>query len=250
MLFSQFSRPIIFGHRGACAHAPENTLASFRLAVEEGADFIELDAKLSKDQQVMVIHDPTVDRTTNGKGKVNELTLTDLKTLDAGSHFDSKFAGEKLPTLDEVFKAVGKQIYVNVELTNYSSKNDALIPLVAEVVKANQMEDRVIFSSFLPKNLAEMRKLIPQAPMAILCLSGLAGLLSRSFLCLGVSPKIVHPYLADTSAALVKREHKRGRRVHVWTVNEETDMERLLKMGVDGIFTDDPGKANKILTRR
>jgi glycerophosphoryl diester phosphodiesterase len=249
MLFSQFTQPIIFGHRGACAHAPENTIASFQLAVEDGADFIELDAKLSKDQQVMVIHDPTVDRTSNGKGKVNELNVAELKALDAGSHFEARFAGEKIPTLDEVFKAVGKQIFVNVELTNYSSKNDDLIPLAAEVVKANQMEDRVIFSSFLPGNLAKIHKLVPQAPVAILCLEGIAGLLSRSFFCLGVSPKVVHPYLIDTTVALMKREHRRGRRVHVWTVNEEQDIERLLKLQVDGIFTDDPGKARKILTR-
>jgi Glycerophosphoryl diester phosphodiesterase len=150
--------------------------------------------------------------------------------------------------LDEVFKAVGEKIYVNVELTNYSSKQDALIPLVAEVVKANHMEDRVIFSSFLPGNLSKIHKLIPQAPVAILCLEGLAGALSRSFLFLGVSPKVIHPYLTDTTAASVNWEHRRGRRVHVWTVNENQDIERLLKIKVDGIFTDDPGKVRKILT--
>jgi glycerophosphoryl diester phosphodiesterase len=215
--------------------------------VEQGADFIELDAKLSKDNQVMVIHDQTVDRTTDGKGKVNELTLAELKKLDAGSHFDAKFAGEKIPTLDEVFKAVGKEIYVNVELTNYDSKNDDLIPLVAEIVKANHMEERVLFSSFLPKNLVKIHKLISEAPTAILCLQGLAGLLSRSFLMVGISPKVIHPYLSDTTPTLVAREHRRGRRVHVWTVNEEFDMENLLKMGVDGLFTDDPQKAKKFL---
>ena len=246
MLLNQFTHPIIFGHRGACAHAPENTIASFRLAVEQGADFIELDAKLSKDHQVMVIHDPTVDRTTNGKGKVNELSLAELQVLDAGSHFNSKFAGEKIPTLDEVFKSVGRNIFVNVELTNYSSNNDDLIPLVADVVKANRMEERVLFSSFLPKNLKKIHELIPQAPTAILCLSGLSGLLSRSFLMTGVSPKVIHPYLSDTTAGMVGREHKRGRRVHVWTVNEESDMVNLLKIGVDGIFTDDPQKAKKV----
>ena len=246
MILNQFTHPIVFGHRGACAHAPENTVTSFRLAVEQGADFIELDAKLSKDHQVMVIHDPTVDRTTNGKGKVNELSLAELQKLDAGSHFNNKFAGEKIPLLDEVFKAVGKEIFVNVELTNYSSSNDDLIPLVADVVKANQMEERVLFSSFLPKNLAKIHELVPQAPTAILCLSGLSGLFSRSFLMTGVSPKAIHPYLSDTTAGLVEREHKRGRRVHVWTVNEESDMANLLKIGVDGIFTDDPQKAKKV----
>lgn len=246
MILNQFTHPIVFGHRGACAHAPENTIASFRLAVEQGADFIELDAKLSKDHQVMVIHDPTVDRTTNGKGKVNELSLAELQKLDAGSHFGSKFAGEKIPLLDEVFKAVGKEVFVNVELTNYSSNNDDLIPLVADIVKVNQMEERILFSSFLPKNLAKIHELVPKAPTAILCLSGLSGLFSRSFLMTRVSPKVIHPYLSDTTAGLVEREHKRGRRVHVWTVNEESDMRNLLKIGVDGIFTDDPQKAKKV----
>ena len=248
--FDQFKQPVIFGHRGACAHAPENTISSFQLAVKQGADFVELDAKLSKDRQVMVIHDQTVDRTTNGHGKVNELVLDQLQKLDAGSHFDIEYAGEKIPTLDEVFKTVGKEIFINVELTNYDSKSDDLIPLVAEVVKANQMEERVLFSSFLPKNLARIHELIPQAPTAILCLSGLSGSLSRSFLFLGVSPKIVHPYLNDTNESMVKKEHKRGRRVHVWTVNEAADMQYLLKIGADGLFTDDPLKAKEVFSRK
>lgn len=246
-MFNNISHPIIFGHRGACAHAPENTVASFKLAVEQGADFVELDAKLSLDGQVMVIHDQTVERTTNGVGKVNQLTRAQLKEMDAGSKFDIMYAGEKIPTLDEVFKAVGKDIFVNVELTNYSSQTDELIPKVAEVVKANQMENRVIFSSFLPGNLKRIHSLIPQAPVAILCLAGFAGSFSRSFFCLGVSPKVVHPYLTDATTAMVKREHKRGRRVHVWTVNEESDFRHLIEIGVDGIFTDDPQKARTIL---
>jgi glycerophosphoryl diester phosphodiesterase len=246
-MLNRFSHPIVFGHRGACAHAPENTIASFKLAVEQGADFVELDAKLSLDGQVMVIHDQTVDRTTNGVGTVNQLTLAQLKELDAGSKFNIQFAGEKIPTLDEVFKAVGKEIFVNVELTNYSSKRDDLIPKVAEVVKANQMEDRVLFSSFLPGNLKRIHSLIPQAPVAILCLEGFAGIFSHSIFCLGISPKVVHPYLTDATKEMVKREHKRGRRVHVWTVNEEKDLREMINNGVDGIFTDDPLKARKLL---
>jgi len=246
-MFNQFTHPVIFGHRGACAHAPENTVASFKLAIEEGADFIELDAKLSSDHKVMVIHDQTVDRTTNGTGRVNELTCAELQKLDAGSKFDVKYAGEKIPTLDEVFKAVGKQILVNVELTNYASKNDDLIPLVAQVVKENQMEERVMFSSFLPKNLAEIHKLIPQAPTAMLCLEGLSGLITRSSWSMKVAPKILHPYLKDTTEALVAREHKRGRRVHVWTVNDAKDIEFLLKIGVDGVFTDNPKQMRELL---
>jgi glycerophosphoryl diester phosphodiesterase len=206
-----------------------------------------LDAKLSADGQVMVIHDPTVDRTTNGTGKVNLLTCGQLKELDAGSKFDKKFAGEKIPTLDEVFKAVGKDVFVNVELTNYSSSSDDLVSKVVEVVKSNHMESRILFSSFLPRNLTLAHKLLPDTPVAILCLEGISGLLSRSFLMKRTSPRFVHPYHMDTTKDLVVKEHKRGRRVNVWTVNEDVDLKNMFILGVDGVFTDDPLKARKIL---
>ncbi len=246
-MFKQFQKPLIIGHRGACAHAPENTIASFKLAIEHQADFIELDAKLSLDGEVVVIHDQTVDRTTNGSGTVNQLTLAQLKELDAGGKFDSKFTGEKIPTLDEVFKAVGKEILINVELTNYSSQRDNLIPKVAELVKSNGMQERVLFSSFMPGNLKWMHKLLPDAPVALLCLEGFAGSFSRSVFCKGISPNIIHPYLADVNETYVSREHKRGRRVHTWTVNDPEDVARMIKAGVDGIFTDDPLASRKIM---
>lgn len=241
------SKTIIIGHRGACAHAPENTLASFKLAVEHGADYVELDAKLSADGEVMVIHDQTVDRTTEGTGRVNQLTFEQLKRLDAGSRFDKQYAGEKIPTLDEVFKAVGKDVKINVELTNYASKNDALVEKTVEVVMANKMEQRVLFSSFAPVNLKRVHALLPQAPVAILCLPGIAGLFSRSSLMIELSPDIVHPYLTDINAKYIAKEHKRGRKLNVWTVNEDKNLRRLFSLGVDGIFTDDPRNARRIM---
>lgn len=142
---------MIFAHRGACALAPENTLPSFELASAHQADAIELDAKLSKDNVVMVIHDQTVDRTTDGIGKVNQMSLVELKKLDAGVFFAKEFTGVKIPTLDEVFESVGQKLFVNVELTNYKSGNDVLVEQVVEVVKRHNMQGRVLFSSFLPK---------------------------------------------------------------------------------------------------
>src|SRR5689334_23229806 len=117
MMLESLPRPVIFAHRGASAYAPENTIASFEFAVAQGTDAIELDVKLSADGHVIVHHDPTVDRTTNGKGKVKDLTLAELKTLDAGGFFSENFHGEKIPTLEEVFEAVGKRTFINVELT-------------------------------------------------------------------------------------------------------------------------------------
>ena len=246
-MFEMFSKPMIFAHRGACAHAPENTLPSFELAVEHKADAIELDAKMSSDGVVMVIHDQTVDRTTGGRGKVNELTLVELKRLDAGRFLNEKFTGVQIPTLDEVFETVGQKVFVNVELTNYKSTSDHLVEKVIELVKRRHMEDRVLFSSFFPGNLVKCKTLLPQTPVAQLCLAGLMGIVSRSSIFRKVSPQVVHPYLSDASKAYIGKEHKAGRRVHVWTVNDENDLKRMYTFGADGVFTDDPLKARMVL---
>jgi glycerophosphoryl diester phosphodiesterase len=186
-MFEEFIKPVVFAHSGACALAPENTISSFELAVAHGADAVELDAKLSKDGQVMVIHDPTLERTTNGKGKVNEFTLKELKKFVAGSNFGVGFSGERIPTLEEVFEHVGKKLLVNVELTNYKSPQDDLIPRVVELVKKHNMQQRVLFSSFLPKNLINIRVLIPEAAVAQLSLR-VAGMVTRSNVC-GMYPQ-------------------------------------------------------------
>lgn len=248
-MFEQFSNPMIFAHRGSCALAPENTLPSFELAFAHQADAIELDAKLSRDGIVMVIHDQTVDRTTDGTGKVNQLSLSELKRLDAGAFFGKEFTGVRIPTLDEVFECVGLKLFVNVELTNYKSSDDTLVEKVVEVVKRHNMQDRVLFSSFLPKNLVKSQAMLPQTPVALLCLPGVMGVISRSVFSRHYSPHIIHPFLSDVSTRYVELEHKAGRRVHVWTVNAEKDIQRLKNDGVDGLFTDNPLNTRNILEK-
>jgi glycerophosphoryl diester phosphodiesterase len=141
-------RPTIFAHRGASAHAPENTLAAFELALAQGADGIELDAKLSADEHVVVIHDATVDRTTDRHGRVKDMSLAELRSLDAGRFFAEKYRGEKIPTLEEVFEGVGKSTFVNVELTNYDTPGDHLVEYVCVQVKKFGLQKQVMFSSF------------------------------------------------------------------------------------------------------
>lgn len=249
-MLESFLKPMVFAHRGACKYAPENTLASFELAVEQGADAIELDVKLSADAEVMVIHDQTVERTTEGTGKVNRLSLRELKELDAGSHFSASFKGEKIPTLDEVFESVGKRIFINVELTNYSSRQDNLIPLTAEIVKRHGLQKNLLFSSFAPINLRRMKALLPEVPVGLLALDGILGIVNRSMVYQRLSPGIIHPNLKDVNAGLMARERRRNRRVHVWTVNEESDLRRMNELGVDGVFTDDPLTAIRVLERK
>src|SRR5690242_14424230 len=111
MMLESLPQPVLFAHRGASAHAPENTLAAFELALTQQADGIELDVKLTSDGHVIVHHDATVNRTTNGQGRIKDMTLVGLKKLDAGSSFSEQFRGEKIPTLEEVFEAVGGRTF-------------------------------------------------------------------------------------------------------------------------------------------
>jgi len=243
-------RPIIFAHRGASAHAPENTLASFELALVQGADAIELDAKLSSDGQIVVFHDATLERTTNGTGPVSKKSLAELRTLDAGSHFSEACRGAKIPLLEEVFEAVGKRAFLNVELKNYTTPGDQLVERVCELVKRYGFEDRVVFSSLNAANLKKAMKLLPTVPRALIAAPSWLGAWARSFGFTFGDYVALHPYLMDVDLSEVQRVHKLKRRIHVWTVNRVEDIKRFTEWGVDGIFTDDPQLALQAIGRR
>ena len=239
-------RPTIFAHRGASAHAPENTLAAFELALAQGADGIELDAKLSADGHVVVIHDATVDRTTDGQGRVKDMSLAELRSLDAGGFFAEQYRREKVPTLEEVFEALGKRMFVNVELTNYNTPGDHLVESVCMLVKKCGLQKQVLFSSFFASNLSKARGLLPEVPRGLLAFNGLLGVWARSFGFAFGRYQALHPNLKDVTPQQVQRVHRLKRRVHVWTVNTAEDMRRLFNWDVDGIFTDDPQLAVQV----
>ncbi len=239
-MINDLPQPVIFAHRGASAHAPENTLTAFELAIRQGADAIELDAKLCADGHVVVMHDATVDRTTDGSGQIGEMPLEALRTLDAGCRFDRAFCGERIPTLDEVFAAFGDKTFINVELTNYRSLTDELPDRVVELVRRHKLEESVLFSSFNPLALRRAHRLLPQVPIGLLALPGGAGAWARSALGSLVPHQALHPAIDDVRPKLIQHQHRRGRRIHVYTVNKPQDIARLFRWGVDGIFTDDP----------
>ena len=245
-MLSSLPQPIIFAHRGASASAPENTLAAFELALAQNADAIELDVKLSADGQAIVIHDPMVDRTTGSHGRVKDLPLRELRALDAGSFFSEKFHGEKIPMLEEVFEAVGKRTFINVELTNYSTPRDQLVESVCMLVKKCGLQKRVMFSSFFASNLSKARAYLPEVPRGLLAFGGLLGAWARSFGFDFGNYQALHPYVADVTPQQVQRVHRLNRRIHVWTVNAAEDMHRLFGWGVDAIFTDDPQLAVQV----
>jgi glycerophosphoryl diester phosphodiesterase len=246
-LILHWRSPLIFAHRGASAHAPENTIAAFELAIQMKADVIELDAKLTADEQVVVIHDQTVDRTTDGSGKVSNMPLAALRELDAGSHFGEKFQYEPIPTLKEVLEVCVGKIFINIELTNYITPFDNLADKVSQLIADFTLENHVLVSSFHPIPLRHFHKLSPSIPIGFLAKLGSAGFLSRSWLGRAiVNYQALHPEKSDVSLNLVKKAHKSGRRIHPFTVNAPEEMAKLFNMGVDGIITDDPALAHQI----
>jgi glycerophosphoryl diester phosphodiesterase len=245
-MLTSLPQPVIFAHRGASAHAPENTLAAFELALAQNADALELDVKLSVDGRAVVIHDPTVDRTTGSHGRVKDLTFAQLRSLDAGSFFSEKYQGEKIPLLEEVFEAVGMRTFINVELTNYSTPRDSLVETVCALVKQFGLQERVLFSSFFASNLSKARAYLPEVPGGLLAFNGWLGAWARSFGFNFGRYQALHPFRKDVSPQQVQRVHRLNRRIHVWTVNAAEDMRRLFRWGVDAIFTDDPQLAVQV----
>jgi glycerophosphoryl diester phosphodiesterase len=245
-MLDSLSHPIIFAHRGASAYAPENTLAAFELAVQQGADAIELDAKLSADGHAIAIHDTTVDRTTGAHGKVREMSLAKLRSLDAGSSFSPKFHGEKIPLLEEIFESFGRRTFINVELSNHDTPRDDLVETVCMLVKKFNLQKRILFSSFHPRSLKKAGALLPEVPRGLLANDGFRAMWVRSFIFYFGNYQALHPHIWTTSPQQVRRVHRLGRRVHVFTVNEEAHLRKFFRWGVDGIFTDDPPLALRV----
>jgi glycerophosphoryl diester phosphodiesterase len=250
VMLASLTRPIVFAHRGASARAPENTLAAFKLAEAEGAKAIELDAKLSADGEVVVFHDNTLERTTNGSGRVGDHCWSELRALDAGSSFSDAFRGEKIPLLSEVFEVFGGRIFINVELKDSPTHRDDLARKVCELVEKHSLQEGVTFSSFFPSNLQQAARLLPEVPRGLVAQPGWKGAWARSFGFSFGDFAALHPHFSDASRQQIQRVHRLKRRIHVWTVNEIEEMRRLVESGVDGFFTQDPKLALDVVGGR
>jgi glycerophosphoryl diester phosphodiesterase len=232
-------------HRGASAVAPENTLAAFEKAAEVGADGIELDVRLCADGVPVVIHDATVDGTTDGSGRVAEMTLTQLRQLDAGAWFDPAFAGEPLPTLAETLATVGGRLLLNIELKGEGVLDRGLARAVVDLVKQHELTERVLLSSFNPLILRRVQRIAPQIPTGLLYTS--ARLPRPASLASPRPYTALHPHVSVVSADHLKWIRRHTYRIHVWTVDDISEMRRLIGWGVDGIITNAPGLLHDLL---
>lgn len=239
--------PLIIAHRGAKKYAPENTMAAFRLAVEQGADGIEFDARLSSDGEVVILHDETLDRTTNGKGRVNSLSLEELKRLDAGSFFGPEFSGERIPTLREVFETLDSGLLFDIEITDYLDLFGPLAARVVHLVKEYGLHDRVFLSSFNPRAVSVARRIGPECECGLIALGGVKGVIQRSWVGRGICPQMIFPVWKDIDRAYVEREHKKQRKVIPWTANTRETIRQLADWQVDGFITDVPDLAVETL---
>lgn len=241
-------QPLNLAHRGASHDAPQNTLAAFWLANQYGADGYELDVHLSKDGVPVVIHDFSVDATTNGSGSVADLTVEELQRLDAGAKFAPEFAGERIPTLEEVFAVVEPGMIVNVELKSRSLADDGLEAAVIRLIGKCQMQERIILSSFNPLSLMRVRRHAPNLRIGLLYALDLPLYLRKAWSRVFVRPDALHPHRGMVNAQYMDWAKARGYEVNVWTVDEPQPMQNLAALGVDAIITNRPDVLRRVLS--
>ena len=221
--------PLIIGHRGASADAPENTLKAFHLAIEQGAVGIEFDVHGTADGHIVVIHDEELERTTNGRGRVTQMKLAELGGIDAG-------AGEPIPTLAQVFAAFGNKILYNVEIKDYSLTNRGTEAAVGRLIAQYGLEENCLVTSFSAISLRRGRGAMPrQTPMGMIRTTGWQQYSYHLF-----SGQADHPENVLVDARYMAWAKKRNYRVHVWTVDDPREAERLLSLGVHGLITNVP----------
>ncbi len=244
MDFKRKDRSLVWAHRGASGYAPENTLEAFKLAVEMGADGVELDVQLTKDNQIVVIHDEWIDRTSNGKGWVKDMTLEELRKYNYNkTHPEYEHAD--IPTLREVYELLKPTgLTVNVELKTGVVFYDELERKVIELTKEIGMEDRVLYSSFNHYTCVKIHELEPEAYVGFLYSDGIIDIAPYAK---NHGANALHPALYNLQYPnYMKDAAQNGLDVNVWTVNEPEHLVMASQMKVNALITNYPDRALKI----
>ncbi|HYS11222.1 MAG TPA: glycerophosphodiester phosphodiesterase family protein [Myxococcales bacterium] len=238
--FIPHGRPLILGHRGASAEAPENTIAAFSLALAQGADGVELDAQRCASGEVVVLHDSSLVRTTGFSALVTQASWTVVRTLDAGSWKSQRFRGERVPLLSEVLEAFPR--LVNVELKCEAADDAGLTAEVVRVVRAAKAEDRVLLSSFNVACLWKARLMAGRIPRALLFEQEQRWLLRSGALAPLLGVQAMHPEHVLATPDRVSGWRRRGYSVGCWTVDDPDAAARLHQSGVTSVITNWPGR--------
>lgn len=235
----------VWAHRGASGYAPENTLDAFRKAVEMGADGIELDVQMTKDGELVVIHDETIDRVSNGKGWVKDYTYEELKKFNFNkTHLE--YTKEEIPTLEQVYLLIkSTNLTINVEIKTGIVFYPGIEERVLELTERLGMKERVIYSSFNHYTIRKIKELDPQAKTGMLYEDGIID--AVDYACDVVKADALHPAGYNVFySGFLERCRERKRLLHVWTINEEKHMRMLCEAGVDALITNYPDIAKKI----
>ncbi len=240
---------LLYSHRGASGYAPENTLAAFKLAMDMGAPRIELDVRLSSDAELVVIHDESVDRTTNGKGAVNDLSLAQLKALDAGAWFSDKFRGERIPTLDEALSLSSQGAKFCIEIKERRNE-EAACRKVVDLLRKRRVICDTIVSSFSISALKTVRQLDKHIRLSMLLgRSGVSETAAATAREVGAASVSCHMQII--TAAVVDGLHSAGLLAFAWgSTNDETGLKALLDTGIDGMTSNWPDVVLKLLAER
>lgn len=222
------SKFLKIGHRGANGYEPENTLKSFKKAIKMGADAFELDVHLSVDGELIVIHDETIDRTTNGKGAVKNLTLTQLKSF----RIDKT---NEIPTLDEALQLMNNRILVNIELKSKETVEKVILLVEKHIKEKGRTQHQFLVSSFEWDALEDFSTKNKNIPLGVLTETDLDAAIAFA---IKIKAKSIHPDFNMLTAENVKVMQSKGFKVYPWTVNENSDIARMKSFGVDGIITD------------
>ena len=235
---------LITAHRGDSSMAPENTLAAFEKAIEAGADFIELDVTETKDGVLVILHDNSLERTAELEKNVWEITYDEIQELDAGSWFSEEYAGERIPTLQEVIDVCKGEIKLNIEIKSTGFESEEFIDKIVSCIQENELQEECIVTSFNYSMVQEVKSIDESIKTGIV-LSGDKQELSKfnDMDLFSISYKIL-------DKDMVEEAHAMGKAVHVWTVNEKSDLRKFQKMGVDSIITNYPKEASKICNGR
>jgi glycerophosphoryl diester phosphodiesterase len=232
---------VIWAHRGASGHAPENTLVAFEKAMAMGADGIECDLRESRDGEVVIFHDPTVKRLTGQNGRVVDLTLSELKRLDIGSWFAPSFAGQKIVTAEEFIGKVPPPFLMNLEIKAASPQK------VVDLIQKKGIADRIVVSSFDHILLKKVRSLHPTLPIGYLVnREPLKKILQEARRLEAVSINIASK---QVTADRIENAHREKLKVYVYTVNDPAQMASFIEMGVDGLFTNYPDRLAELLNK-
>ncbi len=229
----------IIAHRGASGLAPENTIAAMKMAINFGCDGIETDLQLTKDGEVVVFHDWSVERTTDGKGEIKDLTFEEILKLDNGSWFGTEFKGERVARLEELLEVIPENLIINLELKSQAYDSRGLEEKVIGILNKKNREKNIIISSFSHESLMRVREIDKHIKLGLLYEGYLIDL-PKYIHNLDIDIYSIHPGVSHVDEKFVKQIHEIGLKAYVWTVNDKKSAERMESYGIDGIITNYP----------